>query len=68
MNYIGEDDKMSRNNVNYINYKEECLLDERHRQEYLKRLRAYLRSRKLTNTTACSKANKDNGWKCKNCM
>ena len=52
MNYIGEDDKMSRNNVNYINYKEECLLDERHRQEYLKRLRAYLRSRKLTNTTA----------------
>lgn len=52
MNYIGEDDKMSRNNVNYINYKEECLLDERHRQEYLKLLRAYLRSRKLTNTTA----------------
>lgn len=38
--------------MNYISYKEECLLDEKHREEYLKLLRAYLKNRKLTYTTA----------------
>ena len=37
--------------MNYIGYKEECLLDEKHREEYLKLLRSYLKNRKLTNTT-----------------